>query len=258
MEDISKLGEKEYRALPYESFSSIKHILESPIEWQRNKDTPFKGSPATDLGTAIHHYIQGNKHLVAVHPFSTKKSVGYAEWEADFFERVGSDGIVITPSLEAKVMAIMSNFNANSNAIALIEFGICEVPFLFELSGMKFKGKTDFTFPSTKKIVEIKSTGSCEDAWSFHENAVIAKHYDMQAFMYLEGIGVTEDEMRTGEAEHFFIVALTKPPYSVNTYRLSFASYMRGKLKALRAVADYKKYIINKLPYTPAPVLEEV
>ena len=253
-----KLSDKDYRAIDCESFSSIKYILDSPLEYYRQKATPFKGNSATDLGTAVHHYLQGNRHLVAVNPFKTTASPGFDEWKVEFIAKVGDEGIIITKSAEEKVNAIMTNFNANPFAIQLMEESEHEVPFFFEYNGVKMKGKVDGFTKGLKRVVEIKTTGSCEDAWSFKQNAVIAKHYDMQAYGYLTGLGFSNEQFELKEIKHYFISCLTKPPYSVTVYPLSVESFHRGENKLLRATSDYKRYIINKEEFTPEPILEEV
>ena len=254
MSDV--LTDAEYRAIDCESFSSIKYILDSPLEYLRNKNTPFKGSSATRLGTAVHHYFQGNRHLVAVNPYKSISSPEYPKYEAEFMESAGEEGIIITKAQGEVVNAIMTNFNAVSFATELLTDVKLEEPFFFTYNDVKMKGKVDAH--STNRVIEIKTTGSCEDAWQFKQNAVISKHYDMQAYGYLTGLGYTEEQFKQGEVKHYFIVALTKPPYSVNVYRLSLESFISGGAKLNQASSAYKRFILDKQPYIPEPVLEEV
>ncbi len=143
--DINNLSDKEYRSLEVESFSSIKHILDSPTTFKHYKDKPFKGSPATLLGTAIHHYLQGNRHLVAFsHLIKIKKNAeAIKEFEDNFRLSAGEDGIIVPAAFEEKINAIMKNFNENSQAVSLV--GQCEFEkaYLFEINGVKLKGKAD-------------------------------------------------------------------------------------------------------------------
>ena len=253
---MTKLTDSEYRLIDCESFSSIKYLLDSPLEYRRNKVTPFTGSAATLLGTAIHHYLQGNRHLVAINPYKSTASEGFGEFKESFMESVGEDGVILPKSAEEKLNAIMMNFNANSFACDLMSKVEHEVPMFFEFNGVKLKGKGDGHI--TGLVSEVKSTGSCEDAWQFKQNAVIAKHYDLQAFMYLTGYGYTEEQFVAGDVKHYFIAALTRPPYTVNAYKLSYESYKRGEKKLYKVTSDYKKYIIRGEDFIPEPEIEEV
>ena len=77
MKNLGNISESEYRALPIESYSSLKYLLSSPKDFLYYKNNPFKGSNSTLLGTAIHHYLQGNRHLVAFSTIDKRKKEMY-------------------------------------------------------------------------------------------------------------------------------------------------------------------------------------
>ncbi len=245
---ISELSEKDYRAFNRESFSSIKYILESPNTYKYYKDKPFTGNAASLLGTCIHHYIQGNRHLVAFNELSKTKKNAEAnqEFEKNFRDSAGEDGIIVPKSFEPKLQTIMKNFNDNIHATSLIDGCTFEKAYLFDLHGVPLKGKLDGV--GNDYVVEIKSSSQATNAKEFKEEALM-RHYDMQAFMYLHAAGLKK---------HFFIVINTQEPYKVSVYKSSLEFLNSGVDKAYKAAQLYKKYIIDNGLWDPSLEIQEI
>jgi len=245
---LDKLSEAEYRALPIESFSSIKYILESPKIFQYYKEKPFKGSAATLMGTCVHHFIQGNRHLVAFNELSkTKKNAeAIAEFEQSFRAIAGDEGIIVPKSFEPKLNQIMTNFNSNAQAVKLIDKCVFEKAYIFQINGVDFKGRIDGV--GDDFVLEIKSSSQATTATEFKESA-IDSDYDMQAYMYLQA---------TGLKKHYFIVANTIEPFKVAVYKSSPEFIESGRKKAMEATERYKKYILGKAEWNEEEEIEEI
>lgn len=249
-EILTGISETEYRALKYESFSSIKHILTNPKMFLYYKEKPFLGSPATMLGTCIHHYLQGNRHLVAFKtlPKLKKNLEAIAEFEQSFNESTNGEGIIVPQAFEAKLEQIMKNFNEAVKVSSYLENIEIEVPFLFDIDSVTFKGKVDGINKLKDATIEIKSTSQATNALDFRWEAQ-DRHYDMQAYMYLQA---------TKTQNHFFIVVNTTEPYYVNIYKSSPAFLESGKKKAYVAAERYRRHILNGEPWDDSGDIEEI
>lgn len=246
---LASLKDSEYRAITRESFSSIKYILDSPKIYQHYKNKPFTGSSATLLGTAIHHYLQGNKHLVAFSVIDKRKKEEYAKFQIEFMELAGEEGIIVPKSFEEKTAFIMKNLNENEVALRLLGNCQFEVPYLFDLGGIPLKGKVDGVYGQAQSdtpgyLLEIKTSSQATTALEFKEEAK-ERHYDMQAAMYLHA----HDQKHMERLEHYFIVVNTIVPFKVAVYKSSREFIKGGEKKLNEALHKYKTYIINKEEY---------
>ena len=244
MKDFKTLTEAEYRAYPAESYSSIKYLLDSPQTFLYYKSKPFQGSDSTLLGTAVHNYFQGNKHLITYSIVDKRKKAEYEEFEKNFRSLAGEDGIIVPKSFEEKINAVMSNLNKNTNATNLLDGCKFEEPFLFEIGGISLKGKVDGI--KKDRIVEIKTSSMATDAHEFRREAY-NRDYDLQAYLYCQAAKVSK---------HYFIVANTTAPYKVSVYKSSQSLLDSGKEKAAIVVDRYKRYILGNEVYVDEKIEE--
>lgn len=254
------LSEKEYRSFPAESFSSLKYILESPEAFLYYKNKPFKGNDSALLGTTVHNYLQGMKHLVAFNTIkrtSKERKEEYAQFEKDFLELAGEDGIIVPQSFEETLTNIMNNYHSNKKAVKIIESCEYEVPYFFRIKGLNLKGKVDGvcthngmteigmngnSHPSY--LLEIKTSSQATTALDFKEEAK-ERNYDMQAAMYLEAHRQLHEE----KLDHYFVVVNTLAPYKVSIYKSSKEFLMEGERKLHEACDRYNRHIINQEPF---------
>jgi CRISPR/Cas system-associated exonuclease Cas4 (RecB family) len=247
MTDFKQLTDKEYRAYPAESYSSIKHLLDSPATFLYYKSKPFEGSDSTLLGSAIHHFMQGNRHLVTFNHIlrtSKERKLEYIEFEKNFRDLAGEDGIILPKSMEEKINCIMLNFNENDKAIKLLTECTFEEPFLFECNGVPLKGKIDGI--KEDRVVEIKTSSQATDSFSFRREAK-DRDYDLQAYLYL---------LASKKKHHYFLVANTVAPFKVSIYKSSNEFIEQGKQKAKIVTERYIKHILNGEPYVDEGIEE--
>ena len=238
------IAEKDYRALPIESYSSLKYLLKSPKDFLYYKSNPFKGSNSTLLGTAIHHYLQGNRHLVAFSVIDKRKKEAYAEFEQNFRSLAGEDGIIVPASFEKILESIMKSVNESPSVQKLLANVQIEVPFACDYKGLKYKAKLDGV--GEDYVLEIKSSSQATTAAEFRDEAM-ERHYDLQAAMYVR---------TSGRSKHYFIVVNTVAPYKVAAYKTSFDMLTSGFKKLDKIVQSYKYHITDGNDYQDDEVEE--
>jgi uncharacterized protein YdbL (DUF1318 family) len=138
----------------------------------------------------------------------------------------------------------MTNFNSNEQAVKLIDGCVFEVPYLFSVDGMEFKGKVDGV--GDGYLLEIKTSSQATTAVEFREEAQ-ERHYDMQAAMYL--IAHQDNDKLLKAADHYFLVINTQAPFKVSVYKSSPAFIQSGVNKICEAVNSYRRFIINGEKY---------
>jgi len=241
---LENLSDSDYRQINCESYSSLKYLLDSPKVFKYYKEKPFKGSNATLLGTAIHHYLQGNRHLVAISKIDKRKKEEYLKFETEFRDLAGDEGIIVPASFEVTLNSIMTSLNSNKEVAGLLEGLEFEVPLLAEYKGMKYKAKVDGV--GSDYLLEIKSSSQATNAKEFKEEAE-DRHYDLQAAMYLHA---------ANRSKHYFIVVNTVAPYKVQAYKSSVELLLKGKKKLDKIVDSYKTYIVDGKEYIESAIEE--
>lgn len=237
MKPVAEMSDKEYRALGLESYSSLKVLLDSPEKYFELKRKPFEGNSATLLGTAIHHYIQGNRHLVL---FASKARKATAELIVEF-EAQFPDGVVVPPSYEETINIVMTNLNSNSAATRLLDLAQVETPYIGVVDGLEIKGKLDVE--AETYIADIKTTSLGIEKDSFSQN-LRDMHYDLQAALYQELVF-----QNTGIRKDFYwIVVSTREPFSIRVYQASPITLKSGYSKLKDVVERYKYYVIEGNP----------
>lgn len=232
---LTNISEKDYRALEAESFSSIKALLKGPKEYFYYKETPFKGNVATDFGTAIHHLLQGNKHLIGFCNRTNKTA--FTEYEKIHMETVGEEGIILSLSYKDKFEAIEKAFRNEIQIPEIVSLFAYEVALEAMVEDVRIKGKVDGL--ANGSILEIKTYGQGSGLEDFRRIAY-SRHYDMQAYMYC---------MLSNSTKHYTLAVSTSEPYSIGMYMASEEYLDSGRKKFAIALARYKKYVVNKESY---------
>jgi hypothetical protein len=244
---LNELTNKEYRSLPYESYSSLKYLLDSPKDFLYYKQKPFTGSDSTLLGEAIHHYLQRNRHLVTFNYIDKRKKEEYAAFEADFRRIAGDEGLILPKSMEEKIEQIMKNINEHEAIQRILSDPIeFEAPFLFDIDGIKVKGKCDILTPTY--VGEIKTSSQAKSLEQFRYEAK-SRHYDMQAALYTQGLN---------RQDHYFIVCETTAPFNVSVFKSSSFLIESGKEKLRLAIDRYKRHILANEPFNASANIEEI
>lgn len=254
-----KMADAEYFALDRLSFSSLKHILDSPAKFLHQKKFPFRGNEATELGTAIHMWLQNDKDKIAFEPdlssIKTKEGVlaknprmtneGKALIE-EFRASVPKNMVVVPHETKILLEQVETQFRSNPEIQELMsKVNNIEGAYLTEINGLKFKGKLDFEGPGF--IVDLKSTGKGADEYSFRR-IIRDSHYDLQAAVYLT-MKAEQLKCKVEDIPYHIVAIETFPPYEVFPYELSKETIQYGLDKLQTACDLYKTHIISKTPH---------
>lgn len=254
-----KMADAEYFALERLSFSSVKYLLDSPAKFLYQKQNPFKGNEFTDLGTAIHMYLQGSKDMIAYEPdlsnIKTKeglisKNPGMTN-EGKALIKTFRDALpkgVISVPFETRLLLsqVEDNFKTNPEIANLMaEVTSIEDAYLGDIDGLKFKGKVDFE--GKDFIIDLKSTGKSASINSFRYT-IRDSHYDLQAAIYLtmksETSGIPVELLK-----YYIIAVETFAPYEIIPYELSRETITQGFNKLKIVTELYRNFIQSKKPY---------
>ncbi len=238
----------EYRQYPAESYSSLKHLLVSPTEYLKQKETPFTGNRSTNFGTACHHILQRNKHLVRLY-----------EDDEQLNDPDLPEGTVFVDDEEMdKLKVIVKNFKANKEAVKLIKGVEFETPYVMDyLPGLSIKGKLDFLKKSSH-FGDFKTTAKKTDREDF-KKTISYWHYDLQAYLYQTLIA--EYDRVTKELGKYlpgyFIVCSVKD-CQVEVYPISQHSIDIGSVKADICSERYIKFIKDSMVWEGSQEQREV
>lgn len=255
------MGDAEYFALERLSFSSVKYILESPAKYLHKKQFPFTGSVYTELGTAIHMFLQGSKDMIAYEPdlsqIKTKEGVlakvpamtNEGKALIKEFRETLPKGVVAVP-FETKelLLQVEENFSKNGEISKLMK-GVTSIEgaYIADVEELKFKGKVDFE--GENFIIDLKSTGKSADPRGFR-HTIRDSHYDLQAAIYLT-MKADAQKVAVETLDYYIIAVETFAPYEVVPYQLSKETIEYGFEKLKEVVRLYKEFITPKKVYRP-------
>lgn len=235
------------KKLPYESFSSLSKILISVAEYWHHKNTPFKGNSSTQLGTAIHHFLQKNHHFVTANPFEKRSKDGKeksAAFEEEFKKEHGRDGVILTKSQYNNAFEIFMKAMDNKKVREFLD--ACEFEKEIWLSAhesFNLKGYLDCINVAEGKIGEIKTCSYVSSLSEFRDLAY-NRNYDMQAFLYK----LMAETLYGKSFDHYFIVCTTREPYQVFFFKSSADFLKSGEEKLYKAIKLYDTHIIQNIP----------
>ena len=221
------MTEKEYRAHPAISRSSLFKILDSPEKFRYEQEHPEEPTPALRFGQAFHKMALQPEEFwdeFAVRPEMDRRTkAGKEEWAA-FTEQNAGKTILSGEELET-IQSMCSSLRKNVFASRLLQ-GAKEEPFFWtdELTGEACKCRTDCRteIGGLPMIIDLKSTAKA-DTDSVMRDA-INYGYDMQAAMYREGV-----QQSTGKEHGFVFIFVEKtPPYALNILQADALFFRRG------------------------------
>ncbi len=252
----------EYRSLKYESYSSLKFALETPRKYRKHLASDKYTSKNMDLGTALHHYIQGNDHLVMFEPdlsgIRTKSGVVAKEPKAtdegkkilaEFYANAPADVVIVPPSSEYALCALTENYQNNpyiqENIISFCKPEFTERVFLGDLFGLPVKCKIDGGCESM--IVDYKTTAFCGVAEAFRDTVYKYK-YHMQAGIYSHLVAQAFD-VDPLSLKYYLVACETNDPYDIHPHILDAGIIKDGMELAKTAVERYKAYHAGTLSF---------
>lgn len=230
----------EYRSHPAVNFSTLKAILTSPAHYQAALSEPRKETPAMLIGTLVHSVILEARELpdiAAVKPdgLSLATKDGKA-WKAEIAAR---NLPIISADDAGMIRGMAETVQQNPDAAAMLAvLQSRETPIIANLHGVECKGlldahgvSADPTYGVRHCIMDLKTTDDGSEH-AFARN-VARYHYDMQAAMYSDLLGIHENL----ENPPWFgwLVVEKSAPYTARVWDAS-DWIERGRDKLIRAL----------------------
>jgi len=168
--------------------------LDSPDAFLYQKEHPFQGSDSTLLGTAVHHMLQGNSHLVVYSTVDKRKKQNMQNSSETSKKKHVEGSHHCTMFFQRKIGCDTGEREQNPYVKEVLEGCMFEVPKVIDTGSIQFKGKVDAVKHhkdwGIHCIVEIKTSSMASDLESFRKEAY-NRHYDMQAHMYCRLFPIT-------------------------------------------------------------------
>ncbi|HEY3494779.1 MAG TPA: PD-(D/E)XK nuclease-like domain-containing protein [Polyangiaceae bacterium] len=207
----------DYADLPGVNWSTLKHILRSPLHYQHALKAPPKETAAMRFGTAVHVAAlepQQFRLRYLVEPDfgplqSSKNRQKRDEWRSE-----NEGALFLDQDDYDRIQAVASAVRAHPAARRLIEDIEVELPIQWtdRATGVLCKGRVDGV--GRTYIIDLKTTTNAEP-WAFASSAAKLLYHAQQAF-YVEGYRAAHNEVRGA----VLIAAESVAPFDVVVYEL--------------------------------------
>lgn len=248
---VENMPYDEYTAVPALNFSTLKHMMRSPLCYRWHLDHPEEETPAMVLGSATHRMIlePGRVGEYAVWGELEEQKVRRGKvWEAFCAVQDGKE-IITVAERDSMIGIAVAVRNSPPARKYLIDEGPIEVSMFWEMDGRRFKGRIDKLIPAKHITVNLKTTRSCQPR-RFGAQCFALGYY-MHEALYWDGY-----KTLTGHAPKQKIVAFeSKPPHEGATYRIPPDVRLQG-MEDLHALLDRLAWC-EKTDVWPAEMEEE-
>lgn len=231
------MSDKDYHKRPEWSYSSMKVILESGIDYAVAAKHGELGSPSgkyIDMGQLVHMIILGGEDTFAISEFPDFRTKAAREWKAEQLE-AGKN--IITQSMFDEASQIIANIEAHPfSQQFLYGTGITYEHEMFAKTpeGVELRGKADVLkqMGSSAIITDIKTTAQFD---KFPRESQ-RRHYDLQAANYTL-VGASSLGIESSLMKFMFCVVETVKPYRVQ-YMLAGIDFVDAGERKLRTCVD--------------------
>ena len=251
------------------SFSKLKHILNSPRKFLQQHENPFAGSDATNLGNAIHCWIQNQKELVsflpdlsqvktkdgriAKVPHNTAEGKQIVE---DFKKTIPSGNFIVPCNTLSMLIHLEKNYFENPEIQEIMRnISKFEAAYFGTIQDLKFKGKLDAE--NKDCIVDFKTTYKNVSKYHVAKSLIFDECYHMQLAIY--GSLKAQNENKNFDAYDYKIIFFeTEPPYDVKMYHISISTIQLGLELLHKAIDKYKNHILtDNALFIPSEIIWE-
>lgn len=232
-----------YHKLPQWSYSSMKKILDSGIDYAVAGKMGMLASPDSkyiDIGQLVHQAILGGSEQFVSSPYPDFRTKVAREWR-DLQKEMGV--IVVDSDMKAAIEKVVENIKKHPRTPELLLApGIKHEQELFGKTseGVELRGKADaikLIEGEAIIITDIKTTAQFD---KFAKQAYW-NHYDLQAANYTL-IGAQHMKVDPALVNYYFCVAETVAPYRVQYFHASLEFVEAGERKlrtCIDAIADF-------------------
>ena len=223
-----------YSDKEYVSNSMLSLLNKSPQHLQRMFDGYKQETPALTFGKAFHTVVlEPEKFEKEISVFDGKARRGKA-WEE--FKSANEGNTIITESEYKKIISMRRELVTPLESYEFIENSSHEIVRVWEMLGIKCKGKVDCVYNSDKKIlIDVKTTQDASpDAF---RRSAYKYGYHRQAAFYIDGFGADE---------FWFAVVEKEAPYRTGLYQASEEFINNGRREISELLDKYREYFIDK------------
>jgi hypothetical protein len=187
--EITNITDEEYRAMPGENFSLLKHLLKSPAHYQAARTSESEPTINMELGSMIHAwFLEGKAPEYVLRPTENAEGEpwhGAKKWCKEW--RKAHEGqLVLEPGeseREIRMCKALAQSEAANRLLALSPKR--EVVMTFTYRGVPIKCKLDAVGSDAQSRLMVndlkKTTDGSPFAWG---KRAYDMHYDMQAEIY--------------------------------------------------------------------------
>ena len=227
--------DKYYADREYVSNSMLSLLNKSPQHLQRLLDGHKEETPALNFGSAFHTYVLEPKKWnidVAIYEGKTRRGKAWDE-----FQEQHPSKTIINKSEHQKIVDMRRTLCTPEDNYDFIENSLHEVVKVWEMQGVKCKGKVDCVYEKDGKkiIIDVKTTQDASPE-GFRRSAY-KYGYHRQASFYVDGFGADE---------FWFAVVEKDSPYRVGLYQASEDFINNGRDEISTLLETYKEYFIDK------------
>lgn len=232
-----------YHKLPQWSYSSMKKILDSGIDYAVAGKLGMLASPDSkyiDIGQLVHQAILGGSEQFVSSPYPDFRTKVAREWR-DLQKEMGV--IVVDSEMKAAIEKVVENIKKHPRTPELLLApGIRHEQELFGKTseGVELRGKADaikLIEGEAIIITDIKTTAQFDK----FAKAAYWNHYDLQAANYTL-IGAQHMKVDPALVNYYFCVAETVAPYRVQYFHASLEFVEAGERKlrtCIDAIVDF-------------------
>jgi hypothetical protein len=213
---------EQYAKWPEMNYSTLKHMLRSPLSYRWHRDNPTVATPAMQMGTACHRAILEPERTGDFAVWTGGRRQG-KEWEAFKVENDGKQ--LLTVEERDHIAGMCAAVHKNPTARRYLRTGEAELCALWHDPAAKrdFKARLDRFSLEDNLLIDVKTTRDCRP-FRFGADA-FRLGYHIQSSLYSDGIYYL-----TGKLPKVVVVAVeNKPPFETVVYLVPDDVLQQGK-----------------------------
>ncbi len=224
-----------YSDKEFVSNSMLSLLNKSPQHLQRMFDGHKEETPALNFGKAFHSFVlEPEKFIKEVSVFEGKARRGKV-WEE--FKKMNEGITIITESEYNKIVSMRKSLCTPDKSYDFIENSKHEIANVWEMLGVKCKGKVDCVYNTddSKILIDVKTTQ--DSSPEVFRRSAYKYGYHRQAAFYIDGMGADE---------FWFAVVEKELPHRTGLYKASDEFLNNGREELIVLLDKYRQYFIDK------------
>lgn len=219
----------DYQAAEGINWSSLKHLMKSPLHFEHNRKCPPEDRAILMAGRATHTAIlEPDRFPLDYAVFTGPRRAG-ADWEA--FKEAHVGRTILKESEYQEALAIRDAVRAHKVAAKLLSKGHAErvITWTDEATGLKCKGRVDYLRPDG--LVDLKRTASLDER-RFQRTAFDMGYHCQLAFYVrgLKALGMPEPKV-------WMVAVEGTAPYDVAAFTVDPGVITEGDVKVTELLA---------------------